>query len=105
MNYQNKSDAEWDAINYKKDYNIAYFNSLNAAIEFCKGEDKTKRRVCVIETRDFFLDAWRNWYQDEIRTNKVRAGETPMPPFIAKAQAEQVSLEENIVEKQVKKNL
>ena len=45
---------------YRKGMSIAYFNSLNAAIELAKKLDKISR-----EDLKVFISEWRDWFLDE----------------------------------------
>ena len=47
----------------KKTKDIAYFNSLNAAINLVSGGKYTKDEI--LEWRDFFFDEWVKWQAEE----------------------------------------
>lgn len=59
---------------FLKDKQIAYFNSVNAAIELMKGlhtelvkiEGTKEFRGVLIEYRDWFYQEWSDWYMKNI---------------------------------------
>ena len=64
----------------KKEKQIAYFNSNNAAVEMLKGKEKLDRLVFreeIVELRDFFYKEWEKWYADNIVEPKGGDGEEP----------------------------
>ena len=76
----NYSDKDWDAINYKKDKQIAYFNAVNAAIQIItnkKEEYVGKSNVTIeehlVKWRDWLIKEWEEWYQKQQKESVVPA--------------------------------
>ena len=78
------TEQYWAEKDIKKDKQIAFFNSTNAAIELVKpiGENKpidTKRMQDAIKGwRDWFYKEWENWYADNIVEPQGADGEEPI---------------------------
>jgi len=73
MAYQNKTNEEWEQIKNEKNRQIAYFNSVNAAISlFGTFSDIDKSHLTeedirenVVKWRDWFYKEWAKWHQKE----------------------------------------
>jgi hypothetical protein len=72
MTYQNPNKY-WEERDKKierrcsiKDKQIAYFNSVNAAINLVLGIKKSPNKDDIVKWRDWFYEEWQNWYIDNI---------------------------------------
>lgn len=45
-----------------RDKQIAYFNSVNAAIQLCSTIKNTINQSDIIKWRDWFFEQWQEWY-------------------------------------------
>ena len=64
---------QWDKIKWdnqlKKDKSIAYFNSLNAAVQMVKDLTiKKSEEKAIIKWRDWFIERWQEWYFENMPT-------------------------------------
>ena len=60
---------QWDKIKwdnqFKRDKSIAYFNSLNAAVQMVKDLSITLKKSeekSIIKWRNWFIEQWKEWY-------------------------------------------
>ena len=67
-------DKRIQSFQARKDKQIAYFNSLNAAISFLNGLSESDKshlsekdyQENIMRWRDWFFEQWQNWYLDNI---------------------------------------
>jgi hypothetical protein len=52
----------------RKERGIAYFNSLNSAIAYCKQGTSIEE---VLKIRDRFYQEWKNWYAINVLNEQI----------------------------------
>ena len=90
------------AINIREK-SIAYFNSVNSAIELAKfnakktdGNEKIQQKL--LEWRDWFYQQWQEWYLDEVIPEKLITEDTDEVNADLQAAQEPQVIEEPIKE-------
>jgi len=90
------------AINIREK-SIAYFNSVNSAIELAKfkakktdGNEKIQQKL--LEWRDWFYQQWQEWYLDEVMPEKLITEDTDEVNADLQAAQEPKVIEEPIKE-------
>ena len=78
------TEQYWAEKDIKKEKQIAYFNSNNAAVEMVNGKPpKAEWNAEFYQRqikfwRDFFYKEWENWYADNIVEPQGADGEEPI---------------------------
>jgi len=90
------------AINIREK-SIAYFNSVNSALELAKfkakkkdGNEKIQQKL--LEWRDWFYQQWQEWYLDEVMPEKLITEDTDEVNADLQAAQEPQVIEEPIKE-------